>query len=250
MAKQGGMGDYLYVHGANLSGDTNSVDTGSPRATTTATGIDSSAEERFLQRGDGRIGWRSFFNDAAEQAHPILSALPTTDIVCTYLRGSTRGNPAFGLVAKQVGYDPAKSADGSWLADVECLANGSPLEDLKQISAGEETLASSGSLTGLEENGGAGTTTAGAIGYLHLRELDSGTPTFLLEDSSDSTNGVDGSWATLISFGAVTTQQGIRSTVTGSVDDWIRLTATGTFVNADVVAAFRRGTAADDVDLS
>jgi hypothetical protein len=250
MPKQASLGDRLLVDGADLSGDVNAIgNLSSPRPTVDATGINSLASEVFLMRGDGRIGLTAFFNADSARAHPILSALPTGDVLVSYLRSTLRGNPAACLVAKQIDYAGTKGADGSLTFQVEAQANAVALEWARQITAGEETHASATSSPGLDERP-AGSTALGGSGYVHVREVGSGTPTFLLEDSADSTDGLDGTWAALISFGAIATRQAVRGTVTGNVDRWLRATTTGTFTDADFVMAFRRGEANDDVDLS
>ena len=115
------------------------------------------------------------------------------------------------------------------------------------LTAADDTHASATSNTGLDQTS---QTIYGGIGYLHLISLGSGTPTVLIEDSNDSTNGVDGAWATLITFASQAAGLSERLTVTGTVDSWVRVTTTGTFTNCQMAIAFRRGTQFDTVDLS
>ncbi len=95
MAKQTGLGDNFYVGGYNLSGDTQALGSihGGPAALD-MTSIDQSAFERQGGLRGGGIEWTSYFNDAAGQAHPALSTLPTADVILTYARGTTLGAPA------------------------------------------------------------------------------------------------------------------------------------------------------------
>ena len=83
----------------------------------------------------------------------------------------------------------------------------------------------------------------GLAAVLQVNDIDSGTPTVILEDSPN-----DSTWATLISFGAVSgSPAAVRSTVAGTVDRYLRVNTTGTFVNLDYAMAYRRGEAVDDV---
>ena len=125
---------------------------------------------------------------------------------------------------------------------VQALANGAiGMEWMTLITAGEVTFASSGAGTS-RRDGASSAFGAGAV--LQMREIDSGTPTVVIQDAPDNST-----WATLISFtaiadGAEPTAE--RKTVSGTVDEDLRLNVTGTFSNADLVVALRRGTT-DDV---
>ena len=138
MAKQSGLGDNLYFSGVNLSGDTNSIKkiSGGPKALD-FTGIDKSAIERIGGQRDGSLDWVSYFNPTS--AHPTLSALPTADQIITYCRGTTLGNPAACLLAKQVNYDGNRAQDGAFLFDLSAQANGFGLEWGVQLTAGQRT---------------------------------------------------------------------------------------------------------------
>ena len=52
----------------------------------------------------------------------MLSALPTTDVGVLYAVGNTLGEPAAGLVAKQVNYDGTRDEDGSLRHETEAQA--------------------------------------------------------------------------------------------------------------------------------
>lgn len=250
MTKAGGLGQNFYVHGVDLSGDTSRVDNASsPRETQDATGINSNAAERILNRGSGRLAWTSFFNPAASQAHPTLSALPTTDIHVMWTLGTTRGDEVACLVAKQVNYDPSRAADASLLIAVEALGQGERLEWCDLLVA-KKTHASATDETGIDFGS---QTTAGGVGYLQHFSAASGTVEYDIEDSSNSTNGVDGAWANLLGFTDVATPWAAtaqRVEVTGTVERWVRASTNGVFTTAVLAVAFRRGTADDDESLA
>src|SRR3989304_6917554 len=113
MAKSSGLGDNFYLGQYALSGDVGSVDTvRGGRAALPITGIDKSAVERTLGLKDGEIAFSTYWNTEVAQAHPLLSALPTADILVSYFRGTTRFNAAASLVAKQTNYDPSRGQAG------------------------------------------------------------------------------------------------------------------------------------------
>ncbi|MDP3909466.1 MAG: hypothetical protein Q8Q14_03660 [Gemmatimonadales bacterium] len=250
MSKSGGLGQLFMLGGYDLSGDTAAIDQAAgPRGVfDNKQGINSSAMQRILGRADGRLAWSLHFNDATDAEHDALSTLPTADVIALWAMSSTRGATAATLLGKQINFDWNRSADGDLQGSVEVLANGSPLEWGVMVTAGVETHASATSSTSLDENGVTGSSAEGARAVLQVQDIDSGTPTFVLEDSAD-----DSAWATLISFTAVAAASAPtaeRKTVTGNVDRYLRATTTGTFVNADFAIWIQRGTTEDDEDLS
>ncbi|HUV73869.1 MAG TPA: hypothetical protein VMW79_06145 [Anaerolineae bacterium] len=134
MAKEAGLGDRLFIHTYNLSGDVGSVQTlGLNYAEQVVTGIDKSSTERLLLLGDGEIGFNNYFNpeDGAgvEGLHEVLNTLPATDRIASYFRGIVLGTMTASLVGKQVNYGLARGADGALIgAAISVKANGTELE--------------------------------------------------------------------------------------------------------------------------
>jgi hypothetical protein len=246
VAKKSGLAQGFYLGGYDLSGDVGAINgASSPRTTTEIQGINKSAKERLLLLTDGLLEFLVFFNDAALAEHVILKTLPTTDVIALWVAGQAVGDVAAGIVAKQVDYAWERPADGSLAGTVQLMAQGTPLEWLTMLSAGEDTDASAESNASRDD---AAQTTAGLIAYLQVVDIASGTPTVVIEDSAN-----DSTWATLVSFAAVADgaePTAERVTVTGTVDRYLRVTTTGTFTDFDYVVATRRGTAQDDLDLS
>src|SRR5581483_249539 len=164
MSKQSGLGQRLLVGGNDISGDIQALDNvhGGP-ALLDVTDITQPAHSRIGGLRDGGLGATAFFD--AANAHLVLSALPTADVGVSYLLGTTIGNAAACLVAKQVGYDPTRGADGSLLLKSQFDANGFGLEWGEQLTAGlrTDTTATAGPVT---DDGGS--SAFGAQAYLQV----------------------------------------------------------------------------------
>lgn len=191
MAKQSGLGDNLYVHGYNLSGDIQSLqEIGGGPSPLDMTPIVKLAMERIGGVRDGRMNNTSFFNPSTDQAHDRFSTLPTTDVILTYCRGTTLGNPAASLNAKQIGYDPTRGQDGSLTAVVQGQGQGYGLEWGKQLTAGQRTDTAATNGTGVDF---AAATNFGLQAYLHVFAFTGTDATIKLQESSD--NGGADAWA-------------------------------------------------------
>ena len=244
MAKSSGVAGGFYVGGYDLSGDVGSVENaGSPRGTLDVTAISQSGMDRLLMPSTGEISFRSFFNDAALAEHIILKTLPTTDTQVVYAKGQAIGDSCAMLVAKQLNYDASRNADGSLeFAITASSTSGVPLEWGVMLSAADDTHGSAGSSSSLDSGASS---SAGAAAYLQVIDINSGTPTFKIEDSTN-----DSSWSDLVSFSAVANGNEPafqRVTVSGTVNRYLRVTSTGTFSNAKFIIGIRRGESTDDV---
>lgn len=232
MSKQSGLGDNLYVSGYNLSGDIGSLDTiSSPLATLDVTGIDKSAFERIGGLRDGALKFSSFFNKAVGRAHLRFSALPVTDQILTYCRGTGFGKAAACLVAKQLNYDAKRGSDGALTFDIEAAANSYGLEWTRQVTDGIRTDTTGTNGTGVDM------LAAGSFGlqaYIQVFSLTGTSVTAKLQQSSD--NGVGDAWADVVggAFTAATgpTAQRIETARGQAVEQYLRVVTTGTFTNA------------------
>ena len=139
--KSTGLGDRLLVGGYNLSGDIGSLEMiSSSVAPIPDADITQSGEDRLWGRRDGNIAFTAFFDKASGKAHPVLSALPRTSSVVTYLRGAALGNPAASHVAKQIDYAGQRGNDGSLTFSIATQASdGFWLDWGRQLTAGERT---------------------------------------------------------------------------------------------------------------
>jgi hypothetical protein len=243
MAKKTGLGNQLYVGGYDLSGDVGAITAlASPRPTLEVTSINKSAVERLMRRGDGVVEFNTWFDDAANAEHDALKGLPTADAHVMYAHGTTLGDVAAGLVAKQLNYDWTRNQDGSLQGTVRCEANASVLEWGKTLTAGVDTHA--GATNGTSVDDGASSSN-GIAGYLQLLAFTGTDITVSIEESSD--DGAADPWTTKLTFTQQTAaRKAERKTASGTVERYLRVSSSGTFTSADIAVMYRRGDANDD----
>lgn len=247
MPKQSGLGDNLYVGGYDLTGSTQSLGSISGGFTPIdVTDIGQSAMDRVGGQRTGQIQWTAFFNKDAGQGHPVLSTLPLTDRIVTYARGTSLGGAAACMVAKQIGYDPSRGADGTLTIALDCQSNGYGLEWGRQLTPGKQTQGSAGTLTSVD----TGLPTTAAFGlqlYVHLFAFTGTSITIKVQQSQD--DGVGDAYADLTgaTTGALTTANSTLRVATSNVlatERYLRVVTTGTFSNAVFsVVAVRNETA-------
>lgn len=205
MSKRSGLGQFLLVNGYDLSGDVGTVNNvhGGPAALE-VTGIDKAAFERIGGVLDGGLDYVAFLNKGAGRAHPVLKALPTTDVHVLYGTASTLGLPAAGCIGKQPAYDPTRSQDGMISFAVPHVSNGYGLEWCDLLTAGLRT--DTAATNGATVDGGAATTTGWAA-YLQVTAFSGTDVTVKLQDSAN-----DSTWADVTGggFTAITAGPGYQ----------------------------------------
>jgi hypothetical protein len=228
MAKQSGLGDNFYVGGYDLSGDVSSVDQISgPLALLDVTGIKRSANERIGGLRDGDWQFTSFF-DINQGVSPYwvdnLHALPRSDVIATYFRGTLLDSPAAAINGKQIGYDPTRDNTGNLTLKTEIQANGYGMEWGLQLTPGlrTDTTATHGSSVD-----GSAASTFGAQAYLQVTGITGTSVDVVVEHSTDNST-----WSTLIDFGAQAAVGSARAAVTGTVNRYLRVSSSGTFTSA------------------
>lgn len=232
MARSSGLGDSLYVGGYNLSGDVGSVDTISGSAETLeVTGLDKLAKERIGGLRDGAIEFTAFFNPTATKEHAVLKTLPTSDVICSYFHGSTIGNTAASMVAKQINYDPSRGDDGSLTFKTSMQANAYGLSWGEMLTAGVATAGAAGPQTSYDYGASVGTTNFGLVAYLHVFAFTGTSATVAIQSSTD--NGAGDAFANITGavFTAATgiTSERIATGPTAAVERYLRVNVTGTF---------------------
>lgn len=232
MAKQSGLGDHLLVGGRPISGDINSIGSiASPRGVGENTGINKSAIERQLLLRDGALNFTAYFNDATDAAHETLSGLPATDTLITYLRGIAHGGPVANLVAKQIGYDATRPADGSLTFAVAAQGNAYGLEWCQGLTAGQQTDTAGTNGTALD---GGASSTFGAQFYLNVESVTGTNLVVTVEDSADNVSfaTVSGMVFSSVVVAAAPTWQRLATSNTATIRRYVRVVSSGTFSNA------------------
>ncbi len=246
MAKQGGMGDQLYIDGFNVGGDIGSIgNISSPRAQWDVTDITKSANARILLTRDGHMEFSSFFNDdttaGAEGAFQVLKTLPMTDRIITYQRGMGVGSPAASMVSKQMNYDGTRGNDGSLLYATTMEGNGYGLEWGEQLTPGRLTQSGAGNGTSLDF--GSISTAFGWSAYLHVLSFTGTSVTVTINDSADNSSFALLTGATFTAATGRTAERIQSASTTATVRRYVRITTTGTFTNAVLAVNFVRGLA-------
>ncbi len=212
MAKSNGLGDNFYVGGHDISGDIQALGkiSGGP-AVIDVTDITQSAHSRLGGLRDGGIDFTSFFDPVT--AHPVLSALPTADTLLTYCRGTTLGNPAACLNAKQINYDPTRGNAGELTIAVQAQANAYGLEWGTQLTAGlrTDTAATNGASVNF-----TAATSFGFQAYLQVTAFTGTDVTVALQDSADNSTfaALSGGAFTQITAAAKTQRIAVGGTAT------------------------------------
>ena len=244
MVKQAGMGQLLYSEGNDISNDIESFEVSSPRELLLATGINSSAVERLHGHGSARIAAVAFFNKDAARAHLTWRLPEDGDKHTTLFMSSAIGATAWAMIGKQVDYAGNREADGAFKFDYEALGNNTPLDDCLSFSPLTHSSATNGA-----SKDDSSSTSKGLIAYLHISNITGTSVQVKIEDSSTGSSG----WAAVITFTTVSDGSepfAERKTTTGTIKQFLRVTTTGTFSDAQFVVIYRRGTAEDDLDLS
>lgn len=246
MTKQSGLGSALWFASSDLSGDIGAVDTiETIRGTFEVPAINQSAQDRILGIRDGSLGFQSWWNTDAGQAHLALSALPRTDVMISVALGTPAvGTVAASLLAKQTTLSPVRGQDGSLVVTTSASANGYPLEFGELLTTGKQTFAS-GSVNGTSIDldavyTGSTSTAFGAAAYLHVFSLGSGTPTLTIKDSANNS-----AFAALspTSLAFSPTGAGVERQQTGltaTVRRYVRVEVTGTYTNLVCALVFVR----------
>lgn len=223
--------------GYDLSGDIGSIGriNGGPAALT-VTGIDKSAFERIGGLRDGGMAYTAYFNPGTGAAHDRFSALPTTNQITTYLRGTGVGSPAASMTAKQLNYDGTRADDGAFTFEVEALSTQHGVQWGVQLSDGlqVDTAATDGETL---DDGAA--SAFGLQAFLHVTAFTGTSVTVKLQDSAD-----DDTWADVVGggFTAATgiTSERITTAADLAVERYLRVVTSGTFSSASFVVTVAR----------
>lgn len=225
-AKTSGLGDNLYVGGYNLSGDTGSLSKISGgNKPIEVTGIDKSGFERIGGQRDGGISWSAYFNTGIGQAHPVLSALPTTDVVVTYCRGTALGDPCASMVSKQTNYDPTRTNSGEFTFAVDAVSNAYGLEWGRLLTAGLRTDTAATNGASIDT---AASLAFGAQAYLQVTAFTGTDVTIKIQDSADNSSFTDVAGMAFTAVTAAPFTQRIATANTATIRRYLRAVTTTT----------------------
>lgn len=241
--KQSGLGDHLYIAGHDVSGDIGAVNKiGGGPAVIDVTPINVYAMARIGGLRDGAIDYSAYWNPTngpgqPASSHEVLSPLPTTDVLMTYVRGATLSGPVACLMAKQLNYDGTRSDDGAMNFAGATQGNGYGLEWCLGLTAGQRT-----DTTGTNGDGvqvGDDPTEFGLQAYLHVFAITGTSVTVKLQDSPDGvvwTDVAGGAFAAATVAGA----QRIETARDQTVEPYLRAVSSGTFTSATFAVSVNR----------
>jgi hypothetical protein len=244
VTKSSGMGDQLWVGGYDVGASTNSIGriSGGPAALD-YTDITQLAFDREGGERDGGMDIVSYWNPSAGGSHDVYSPLPRTDAIATYAHTTLIGGASANLVGKQIGYDGNRTPEGGFLLNVSALANSYGLQWAFQATAGKRTDAAATAAAAVSPLDQV-TATPGAFGavmWVHLFSLGSGSVTIKAQESSD--NGAD-AYADVVgaTTGALAAAPTALRIATGAinVERYIKIVTTGSFTNAVFSVSFAR----------
>lgn len=206
------------------------------------TGIDKSAIERIGGLKDGEISFAAWYNTVAGQSHPVLKAMPTTNLGLMYVTesGAAIGTQSACMVGKQMDYPVARAQDGSLAMTVQVLANGFGLEWCEMLTVGKRT--DTVATNGASLDYGAVSTAFGLSAYLQVFSVTGTSVTITLEDSADNAvfAAISGAaFAAATPAGSPQTQR-IQTATGATIRRYVRAVSSGTFSNAVFSVAFIR----------
>lgn len=175
--------------------------------------------------------------------HNGLSVLPRSDTVATYFRGTAVGNVAASVNGKELNYDGTRDNDGNLTLQTEIQANGFGMEWGVMLTPGlrADTAPTAGAFF---DNGAS--FAFGAQAYVQLVALIGTNVDIAIQHATTS----GGSYTNLIDFGSMTTpNQSARGSVsnTTTVNEFLKVTTTGTFTYAQFAVMINVNKAAGQV---
>lgn len=236
MSKESGLGDNLYIAGYDFSGDIGSLSrVSTPLAVQEVTGINKLAFERIGLARDGALEFGQYFNPSSGQEHERLSPLLTTDQHAAYCRGTTLGNPAAAMVAKQINYDWTRGNDGALTGTTQLQANAYGLDWGKQLTAGKRSDTSATNGTAVDF---AASTSFGWVAYLQVFSFTGTSVTVTLEDSADNVSFATFTGSAFSAASAIGAQRIASASQTATVRRYVRAVTSGTFSQATFAVVF------------
>jgi hypothetical protein len=172
---------------------------------------------------------------AIGREHTALSALPTTDRIGSYFRGSAVQSPAASIYGRQINYDPTRDNSGNLTLAVEIQSDGFSMEWGEQLTAGIRTDTAATTGSGISD---AAATAFGCQMYVHLFDFVGTSVTIAVQHATT----LGGTYSGLISTGALTALGAARvaSSNATTVNQFLKVVTTGTFTYAAFAVNFVR----------
>src|SRR3990167_5490673 len=241
MAKGNGLGANCYVQGYDLSNDIGQIDAlENGRGLLGITGLDKSGHERLQGLQTARIAFTGFFNYAALQEHVSLKLIPTTDVIGTVFKTAALQAVAASLTGKRTNYPVTRAADGAMGTGTEIQSNADQLNYGLALTAGKRTDTTATNGTGVDF--GVGSLAFGMVAYLHVFAFTGTSVTVTIQESSNDAVGDPYAAVTGGAFTAATgiTAQRIETSLTQTVERYLRAVTTGTFSSAQFAVMCKR----------
>jgi hypothetical protein len=245
MAKQSGLGGRFYLAGNDLSGDIQSASISGGPAVLDVTDITQSAHARLGGLRDGKISVVSFWDPTL--AHPVLSALPTSDVIATYCAGAAVGQPAASVNALQLNYDGTRGTDGSFTFAVDAEADGFGLEWGQLLTAGMRTDTTATAASSANSLDTLASAAFGGQAYLHVAAITGTSVTCSIWDSADNSSFSAVSSFAFTAVSSAPAAQRIAVINTATIRRYVAVATAGTFTNAQFSVVLVKNTVAGQV---
>jgi hypothetical protein len=238
MAKTTGLQTKFYLAGVDMSADVASLtNVGYSQTLADTTNLSVSAMERIPSTLDGNLSISAFFDQSNGHATWVPSgAIPTTDRNAFVGLSTTVAEACLFGAFKQTSYYVSRPDAGSGAItcaiDLAASDGASPSFAVLQ-TAGLETNAASETYTAVDN---AASSALGGRMSVQCTSIGSGSITLSLEDSAD-----DITYVSLASFTAISAAGSSEIvTISGTIDRYTKLVASGTFTNAVVIVGLSR----------
>lgn len=243
MTKRNGLAQGLWIAGNDISGDVGSIDNANGgNSPLVVTGIDKSGVERIGGLRDGNLEYTAFFNPAAGGVHGVLKQTLFTGLVdwnATWILGSTAGEEAFSIVAKELDYAPTRGSDGSLTFKVQMPANGFGAEWGNLLTAGKRVdTGATSPATGVDFTDVS--TAFGWQAWLHVFALTGTNVVVTIQDSADNSSFANLAGGAFTSVTATPGSQRLEGGRTATVRRYLKVNTTGVFTSATIGVSFTR----------
>lgn len=222
MAYRHGKNTIVLWNGSDLSPYFNEATSARTVETAESTTFGASAKTYVVGLQDGTMSMSGVFDGAADAVDDVLTdtiGADGGDVVTVGPDGTAAGRAAFSAAVKQTSYEVTSPVGDIVSTSVEVQGDGGV--DRGILLAGLSAVTSTGQGSAQDNTT---STTAGAVGYLHVTaNTRDGSSTFKVQHSADNVT-----YADLITFTAIgtSTTGGERVAVSGTVNRYVRASHT------------------------